>query len=430
MKPTEPDVIVVGAGALGCNAAWHLRRRGMKVLVIEATDGVATQATRAAAGFVGAWSAIHAVAWGKTEWQMQRYGIEFYTHLGQTCGRDIGFRACGIAYIYTHEAAWREVQPRIDEARRLGTKLEILDQSRCAQLIPLINFDRVAGIIFDPDAIKLRAGDAIPALADQSQREGVQFQFNTRVTGFRRNGSRVGGVRTEQGETASQHIVVAAGAWSRPLIESAGVQCPAKPLVYTRYTTKPLPGVGPDLPLLIFSDCHGFYIREERGGLLIGGDDESPVPTDRFVTSGDPPCSNKIPPDQAYRVRTYLKQIEHVMPVLKVAEIEAISSGLPTLTDDTHFIADGVPGMNGLFVLAACQAAGVTHGPGLGHLIAELIADGTTQWDNSAYRLGRFVSPGKGKPQCLGNGKNDEDKTGIARAVRAARLYRFTGTDL
>ena len=45
----EADVIVVGAGAFGCNAAWHLRRRGLDVLVVDGAGGPATQATGAAA---------------------------------------------------------------------------------------------------------------------------------------------------------------------------------------------------------------------------------------------------------------------------------------------------------------------------------------------------------------------------------------------
>jgi glycine/D-amino acid oxidase-like deaminating enzyme len=48
----QADLIIVGAGAFGLNAAWHLRQRGLKPLVLDAASGPATQATRAAAGFV------------------------------------------------------------------------------------------------------------------------------------------------------------------------------------------------------------------------------------------------------------------------------------------------------------------------------------------------------------------------------------------
>ena len=62
------DVIVIGAGIFGCSVAWHLRRRGVNVLVIEEASTPATRTTQGAAGFVASWSAIHVPAWGKTEW--------------------------------------------------------------------------------------------------------------------------------------------------------------------------------------------------------------------------------------------------------------------------------------------------------------------------------------------------------------------------
>src|SRR5690349_15612253 len=67
------DAIVIGAGAIGCNTAWHLRQRGLNVLVLEAQGAPASQSTNGAAGFVSAWSVIHIGAWKKTEWEMQRY---------------------------------------------------------------------------------------------------------------------------------------------------------------------------------------------------------------------------------------------------------------------------------------------------------------------------------------------------------------------
>ena len=46
----DPDVVVVGAGVVGCNTAWHLRQRGLRVTVVEARSTAAAQATNGAAG--------------------------------------------------------------------------------------------------------------------------------------------------------------------------------------------------------------------------------------------------------------------------------------------------------------------------------------------------------------------------------------------
>ena len=157
----SPDVIVIGAGAIGCNTAWHLRRRGLRVLVLEAQESPASQSTSGAAGFIASWSTIHVGNWKKTEWEMQRYGIDFYTRLAKRSKSDIGYSPCGIAYVYMTPGGWRHAKQRIVKARELGTNLEDVSANRAKELTPFLEFERLSGIAFDPDAIRIRAGDAI-----------------------------------------------------------------------------------------------------------------------------------------------------------------------------------------------------------------------------------------------------------------------------
>ncbi len=383
------DVIVIGAGAVGCSAAWHLREAGADVLVLEAGAAPASQSTGAAAGFVASWSALHIPAWGAVEWEMQQYGIAFYRRLAADQGQAEWLASNGIAYLYLDPARWEAAQPRVEQLHRLGTPVEVLDCAAAARRLPLIDYAAVAGIAYDPSAIRVRAGDAISGVARAAARAGARFAYDTRVEGFIAQGHAITGVTTSDGDYHSPVVVIAAGAWSRPLLGLLGVACPAEPLVETRYTTAPLPGISPDLPLLIFSDCHGFYIREERGGLLIGGADSGPLPHDRHIDPSAPPSVETLPPDQAYRVREHVRQAARAMPILRAAEIAQIHSGLPTFTADLRFIIDRVPGHAELLVATGCQEAGVTHGPAIGRMLAELAVRGTTRWDRERFRLAR-----------------------------------------
>ena len=388
----SPDAIVIGAGAIGCSTAWHLRKRGLKVRVIEAQAQPASQSTNGAAGFVASWSEIHFAGWRKTEWEMQRYGIDFYTQLSKRTKNDIGFTPSGIAYIYKTKNGWKRAQAKIERARQFGTTLESLSAERLEKVTPFLKSGELAGVAFDPDAIRVRAGDAIRELAKELAADGVQFEFNTRVTDFVREGDRVTGVRTTAGDITCDKVFLTAGAWSRPLLAKLGVDCPAKPKNETRYVSTPLPELDPVMPLLIFADHRGLYIREEQGGLLIGGGDNRPHPPDREVDADNPPWCNQLPQDQAQRVREYIREVTNVMPVLAHAEIGSIRSGVPTFTDDSLFIAGPVPGIAGLFMMSGCQEAGVTHGPALGRILSEHALDGKTQWDSSGYLLSRFVN--------------------------------------
>jgi glycine/D-amino acid oxidase-like deaminating enzyme len=323
---------------------------------------------------------------------MQEYGIDFYSRLAESTARDIGFYRCGIAYIYTKESSWANAQPRIEAARALGTELEILDERRASELLPLIRFDATKGIIFEAAAIRIRAADAIPALAEQLAQAGVRFHYNTQVTGFEAENGRLHAVQTTQGRFQSPQVVISAGAWSRALMAQFSLACPIEPVIQTRFTTPPLPGVDATLPLLIFSDYHGMYMREERGGLLIGASDDPPWPSDRIGDPLHPPNTREIVPDQGLRARDYLHGIEHLMPVLQQVEIEQIASGMPCYTPDRLFIADRVPDCEGLYLLAACNYSGISHGPALGRLMAELMVDGNTTWESESFQLSRFTA--------------------------------------
>jgi hypothetical protein len=67
------------------------------------------------------------------------------------------------------------------------------------------------------------------------------------------------------------------------------------------------------------------------------------------------------------------------------------SSGLPTWTPDGRHILGAAPGNEGYFVLSGCNESGVTHGPGLARLAAELVVRGRTETDLSAYGVDRFT---------------------------------------
>lgn len=366
--PKAADVIVIGAGSFGCNTAWHLREKGLSVLVVEAAKGPAQFTTQGAAGFVSSWSTVHVREWGQIEWYLQRYGIDFYTRLAKGTSQDIGFGANGIAYIYLTNEGWDRVQQRAETARQFGTKLQSLDSERAKKILPQVNFPSVKGILYDPDSVRVRAGDAIAYLADSLAYREVQFRYETLVESLLHNDAGLVGVSTNHGDLWASSVVVAGGAACKALVEKSCGPCPAIPKPATRYTTKPIQGITPQMPMLIFSDYHGLYIREERGGLLVGGD------------------------ALAEQIREPIRKIENVMPALRFADIEMITGGMPTYTNDILFILDEIPQCKGIYVIAGCQEGGITHGPGLGRMMAELICEGKTTWDRSHYRLDRFSS--------------------------------------
>ena len=228
-------------------------------------------------------------------------------------------------------------------------------------------------------------------VAAATQKEGVRFQFRTRVSEFLGSDGAISGVRSAGETFHAPLVVVAAGAWSRSLLALRATALAAEPRVVARYTTRPLPGMDMRMPMIMFSDSgYRFFIREEAGGLLIGGADPQPLPADRFVDAEDPPPIDELSHAHAHRVREYLRTVEHVMPVLAQAEIAQTDAGLPCYTEDRRFVADAVPDQHGLYALTACNEAGITHGPALARHLTEMIVDGETRFDRRRFAIDRW----------------------------------------
>jgi glycine/D-amino acid oxidase-like deaminating enzyme len=143
---------------------------------------------------------------------MQRYGIKFYTALAARCDQDIGFCASGVVYIYETVAGWQRAQQVIEVAHAYGTRLEVLTRQRAVALIPQVRFEATAGMLFDPDAIRLRAGEALEALATELASEKVHLRYDTEVEGLLVQQRQITGVRTNKGEIYSSRVLVATGA--------------------------------------------------------------------------------------------------------------------------------------------------------------------------------------------------------------------------
>jgi sarcosine oxidase subunit beta len=141
--------------------------------------------------------------------------------------------------------------------------------------------------------------------------------------------------------------------------------------------------------MLLFFERDLFYARTEDGGLLLGAIERELGPSSR-VPLADPPRSAELPEHAAQSHERLARELSDVIPALARARIRERSSGLPTWTPDGRHILGLAPGLDGYLVLAGCNESGVTHGPGLARLAAELLLHGRTDTDLSAYRVDRF----------------------------------------
>jgi glycine/D-amino acid oxidase-like deaminating enzyme len=269
----------------------------------------------------------------------------------------------------------------------------MIDTAEAVRMAPILDAEAIFGALHQPDGHRVDTVRVMAVLAGEIARAGVDVRTGVAAEEALVTGGRVTGVRTSAGDIPAGAVVNAAGASARAVGARNGVDIAAVPLLESRFTTEPVPGVGPDLPMMLFFERDLLYLREQAGGLLVGAIEHAIGPRSR-VDLAAPPRTADLSDHAAIEHEQLARELADVIPALATAPVRERASGLPTWTPDGRHILGFAPEIEGYVVLAGCNECCVTHGPGLARIAAELVTTGRTDTDISAYRVDRFADPG------------------------------------
>ena len=202
------DVIIIGAGVTGCAVARYLSRYQGSALVLERAEDVCCGTSKANSASIHAgFDAAHGSLMAKMNVQGNRMLPELAKEL------DFPFRMNGSLVVCMSE----EDMPRLRALYENGVKngvegLEIVDAQRLHELEPNVSKNAVAALWAPTGGIVCPFNMTI-ALAENANANGVDFRFNTKVTGFTR-GEEGWTVHTEQGDFQTRYVVNAAGVYA------------------------------------------------------------------------------------------------------------------------------------------------------------------------------------------------------------------------
>lgn len=391
MTPTDFDVVIVGAGIQGASAAHHLHARGAGRVALIDVGGPANGTSGAGGGFVGAWAAGYAQFWDHNELRLEQYGIGFFRDLA-AAGAHFGMRADGNLFVATtDEGVERWVEPVLSHPLAPEGVRALSGQQTSDITGGMLSADAVLLSVLHPDGIQISAPAATRVLVEQVRGAGVSVLANTLVTGVHVVDGRAGGVQTNDGVLTAGQVVVAAGAWTADLVARVGVDLPVARIVASRVVSAPS-GVHATSPTIMVPDHYGLWIREHHGGLTWGnGDGYAPlVDVGGELEVGQP----RFPQLIDALLDRMAAPMARLVPQHDTS-VERWLQGVPCMTVDRRFLVGETPEVPGLFVMAGDNEAGVTHGPGLGRLLADLVLDGGTSWvDASRYAPDRFAGLG------------------------------------
>ena len=358
----ETQVVVIGAGVIGCSIAYHLARRGAAVTVVDA-NGVATGTSSATLGLV---------------WVQRKEPVEYmelnylssrlHQELAKTFDDDVELNQPGGIATYFDQPTFDKqlaVMDRLNAASAIH-QARMLTAAEARQMEPELS-PYILGAIYCPHDGEINPIRLAVNLARNARKHGVHFITHAGPIQIKKGEAGVVGIETPGGLVRAGVVVVAAGMGTSALVRPLGIDLPVVfekgQLLVTEAMRR------------IMTYPTGNTRQTGHGNILLGTTYEADQ-SERITTIEG---ARKVADDV---IRRY--------PILKDARIIRHFAGIRPLPQDGKPYLGAVKRLPGLYV--ATSHSGITLSPVHGKVISELILDGRTDVPISAYSPERYCA--------------------------------------
>ena len=384
----DARVVVVGGGVAGTSLLYHLTRLGCSDAVLVEAHALTSGSTWHAAGlctqFIQSYNLMG----------LLKYSLDLYETLEAETGQAVDLHRCGSVRIGTTPERLDQFRHVGGIAENVGVPLEIVSAERALELFPLATPDGILAAAYLPSDGHVDPTGVTNALAKGALDRGGAIVRHTAVTGLERERG-AWTVTTTAGAVRAEHVVIAAGQWSRHVGRLAGVELPIVPLQHHYVVTEPIPDVaGRRTELPVFRDPdNSFYARQEASGLLVGPFEPRPKP---WALDGIPEgFHGKLLPPDLDQIESCLAAAAGRIPCFGEAGLKTVINGPDGYTPDGRCLMGPVPGRPGLHVLAGFSIFGIVFGGGAGRYAAEWLVDGQpseNMWELDVRRFGDYAT--------------------------------------
>lgn len=416
--PNATSVVIIGGGIVGLTAALTLAECGVPVTVLEKGRVAGEQSSRNLG-----W--IRKTSRAARDVPMAVASDALWAQMMQRTGTDVGYRRNGIMFVARTKAEMEGHARWLASVAHLGLDSRLVDARDIAAMVAGGRGDWLGGIYTPSD------GYAEPtlvasAIANAAIARGVTVVENCAVRTLVQAGGKVTGVVTERGRIACDHVVLAAGLWSRRFLGNMGISLPTLPLVCHAIRAE---GAGVPTDIAVGGPDFSFRKRLD-GGVTIcqRGAVGSPLVADHArlgmkylpmfregrsmlrISLGrefieDLRLARRWSPDDVTpfeKVRTMdprshdginaeaMRNIAAAWPQFANARVAETWAGTMDITPDNLPVMGPVVGIDGLTLATGFSGHGFGTSPAAGQLAADLVMGADPLIDPAPYRFDRF----------------------------------------
>jgi dimethylglycine dehydrogenase len=389
--PGTARVVIIGGGAVGVSALYHLAKAGWTDCVLLEKNELTSGSTWHAAGnvptFSSSWSLMN----------MQRYSTELYRGLAQEVGYPMNYHVTGSVRLAHTKERMREFERAKGMGRYQGMALEVIAPEEIRTRYPFLEKHDLMGALYDPNDGDIDPAQLTQALAKGARDMGAKIQRFCPVTGVRRDGGEWV-VATVEGEIRCEIVVNAGGYRAAEVGKMFGRDLPMMVMSHQYILFDEIPELkawsqeaGRKLPLLRDVDS-SYYLRQEKYGMNLG-------PYERNCRAHWASADDSMPedfsfqlfPDDLERLEWYLDDAVARVPILGTAGLSKIINGPIPYTPDGNPLIGPMPGVPNAFE-ACVFTFGIAQAGGAGKVLAEWVTQGQTEWDMWSCDPRRFTA--------------------------------------
>ncbi|MGB5557397.1 MAG: FAD-dependent oxidoreductase [Paracoccaceae bacterium] len=380
-------VVVIGGGVVGCSVLYHLARDGWTdALLLERSELTSGSTWHAAGG-------MHTINGDPNVAKLQKYTIDLYKEIEELSGQATGVHLTGGVMLAATQARLDWMKGIVAKNRYLDIECELISPQEAHDLMPLLDPQHFVGAVRTVVDGHLDPSGVTYAYAKSARKLGAEIETHCMVEDLQQNTDGTWRVQTNKGDVIAEHVVNAAGLWAREVGRMAGLELPILAMEHMYLITEDMPEVaeanaktGGEVIHAIDFDGE-LYLRQERGGMLMGTYEKAGKPWSPKTTPWD--FGHELLAPDIDRIAPSLEVGFEHFPAFQTAGIKQIINGPFTFAPDGNPLVGPIKGIRGLW--SACGVmAGFSQGGGVGLALANWMIHGDPGFDVFAMDVARY----------------------------------------
>lgn len=385
MSERTARAVIIGGGVVGASVLYHLAKAGWAdVLLVEKSELTSGSTWHAAGG-------MHTFNGEANISRLQKYTIDLYREIETLSGQSCGLHPNGGLMLAATPGELDSLKLICSRARYLGMETRMISLEEAVHFNPLIDPRHFIGALWRADGGHCDPSGTTQAYVKAARTLGASVERFTRVTALEQRRDGTWNVVTDKGVIHAGHVVNCAGLWAREIGHLVGLELPVLAMEHHYLITEDIPELaGRTKEIVNTTDYAGeIYMRQERGGALIGTYEPDGIPWSPVRTPDD--FAMQLLPDDFGRLAPYFEVGFRHFPALGRAGIRKAINGPFTFAPDGNPLVGPVRGLPNFWVACAVMA-GFSQGGGIGLVLSRWMTGGDPGQDILSMDVSRFGS--------------------------------------